>query len=260
MSDALRSPRVREAIIARLLCTDDVRQAVAAYAAGIAEILGGELVGCYLYGSLARGCFHPRTSDVDVLVVSEGPCRDDAVRRICLAHDQIRIPADAVFVTKGQIALDRTPTPVDFTIKLGLGVRPIRSPEGSRDFLLVRQEVLDCDMALVGRPAREVMRPVPWPLLAQALDHLLPNILPHFKNPALMLCRVAYAFANRSLCSKQAAGDWALAALAPRWHGMVGNALEKYRSGVADNQGPDEELYAFERYCVDYIANVRERP
>lgn len=260
MSDALRSPRVREAIIARLLCTDDVRQAVAAYAAGIAEILGGELVGCYLYGSLARGCFHPRTSDVDVLVVSEGPCRDDAVRRICLAHDQIRIPADAVFVTKGQIALDRAPTPVDFTIKPGLGVRAIRSPEGSRDFLLVRQEVLDCDMALVGAPACEVVRPVPWPLLACSLDYLLPNILPHFKNPALMLCRVAYAFANRSLCSKQAAGEWALAALAPRWHGMVQNALEKYRSGVADNHGADEELYAFERYCVEHIADVKERP
>lgn len=33
------------------------------------EELGGNLVGIYLHGSLAMGCFNPDTSDVDLLLV-----------------------------------------------------------------------------------------------------------------------------------------------------------------------------------------------
>ena len=34
------------------------------------EELGSHLVGVYLHGSLAMGCFNPEASDVDLLVVA----------------------------------------------------------------------------------------------------------------------------------------------------------------------------------------------
>ena len=44
------------------------------------EILGENLAGVYLHGSLAMGCFNPRKSDLDLLtVVRETP--DDACKR-----------------------------------------------------------------------------------------------------------------------------------------------------------------------------------
>jgi len=39
----------------------------------IREALTNNFVGAYLTGSLALGCFDPKTSDVDILVVTERP-------------------------------------------------------------------------------------------------------------------------------------------------------------------------------------------
>ena len=60
----------------------------------LAEIYGKRLRGIYLYGSYARGDFHP-DSDVDVLIAREGmvnPSREidqigDGVADICLDHN-----------------------------------------------------------------------------------------------------------------------------------------------------------------------------
>ena len=45
------------------------------------EILGGNLVGLYLHGSLALGGFNPRRSDVDyIAVVQAPPARETRLR------------------------------------------------------------------------------------------------------------------------------------------------------------------------------------
>ena len=233
------------------------REGVAAWAEAAAEAVGGNLVGIYLYGSLARGCFHPGTSDVDVVVVTEGPCSEAMISRIAKAHEEAGVPVDATFVTRSQVGVDETPTPVEFVVKPEGEQRVVRLPGGHGDFLLQRQDVYDCDAAIVGEPAREVVRPVPWAALARCLDYLFPHIVPRFKSPVLMLSRIAYAFANRKLCSKREAGEWAMGALGAEWRPLVAEALEKYAAGVPDDRGPDERLRAFEERCARYIAEVR---
>lgn len=37
--------------------------------ASVHSILGGNLVGIYLYGSLAMECFNPKVSDIDIILV-----------------------------------------------------------------------------------------------------------------------------------------------------------------------------------------------
>ena len=44
------------------------------------EILGDNLVGVYLHGSLAMGCFNPQKSDIDLIVVVNG-LLPDVVKR-----------------------------------------------------------------------------------------------------------------------------------------------------------------------------------
>jgi len=46
---------------------------------GVRAILGDHLVGVYLDGSLALGCFEPDRSDVDVVVVTEDELGSDVV-------------------------------------------------------------------------------------------------------------------------------------------------------------------------------------
>ncbi len=45
------------------------------------EILGENLVGVYLHGSYAMGCYNPAKSDLDVIVVAERPLADACKRR-----------------------------------------------------------------------------------------------------------------------------------------------------------------------------------
>ncbi len=44
---------------------------------GFRHILGGNLVGIYLHGSLAMGGFNPRTSDIDFLIVLKAPLKPE---------------------------------------------------------------------------------------------------------------------------------------------------------------------------------------
>jgi predicted nucleotidyltransferase len=46
------------------------------------QILGEKLVGVYLHGSLAMGCFNPLSSDVDLLVVVSHPLQDETKHEI----------------------------------------------------------------------------------------------------------------------------------------------------------------------------------
>jgi len=45
------------------------------------EIIGSHLTGIYLHGSLAMGCFHPKKSDIDFIVVIEDNISDEQKMR-----------------------------------------------------------------------------------------------------------------------------------------------------------------------------------
>jgi hypothetical protein len=189
--------------IEHLRCPRDVKDRLRTVGAQLSALLGDDLVGAYLYGSLPRGCFHPAASDVDAIVVTRSTCEEAVIARIREHAEETNLSVDATFVAFAQANVDRTPTPVDFTLKPIGGARTVRPSGGLPDFLLQRQDAYECDAPLVGSAAREMLRPVAWPALSECLDAMLPQMLPRFKNPALMLCRWAFAFANRRIGSKR---------------------------------------------------------
>lgn len=235
----------------------DLRRPLSTYAAAVSEALGKALVGIYVHGSLARGCYSAATSDVDVIAVMENPCPDESAEELSALHAQSDIPLDAAFVTQCQLAYEGVPTPVEFVIK-PCGPSKARLRRGSHGyFLLDRQDAYECSIALAGAPFRDLAQPVPWPVLAGCLKDLLPDILPKFKNPALMLCRIAYAFVHREFCSKREAGRWALTALDERWRPLIEQALNRYEQGLRDDSGPTDELRALEQECRSIIAQAQ---
>jgi predicted nucleotidyltransferase len=249
--------RVNRQAIDSLRCPRRTAEEMGSFAERVANVLVSHIVGAYAYGSLARGCFHEATSDVDLMVICEAACADREVAEIVRASQDVAIPIDAVFVSKSQVDSNEVPTLVDFRIKPTGNL--VRSAEGSRDFVIDRQDVHECGLALVGPAPAAVIGPVPWAALREALDWLFPHILSHFKNPALMLCRIAYAFANRRLCSKAAAGQWARQEFGPRWQPLIEAGLRDYAEGRRSTEEPGELLRSFERYCAGYIARARSR-
>ena len=247
--------RVNQESIQRLKCPDCIKEGVSTYTTHVAEAIGDHFVGMYIHGALARADFRPKASDVDTTTVSSVSCSNATLARVLVVHERLSIPIDATFVTQSHIEVDETPTPIDFLIKRMGTV--VRLPEGRTDFIINRQDLYECGIALAGPSSSEVFRPVPWKTLAAALDGLCPFILPRFKSPELMLSRICYAFANRRLCSKREAGQWALGEFDERWRGMIESALRDHAEGVTSSRTPEEALGSFEQYCARYIAGPR---
>ena len=240
-------------------CPSELKLPLAEYGAGVSAVLQEQLVGVYVHGSVARGCANTTTSDVDVIVVMAGPCGDPAAEKLAALHARSGIALDATFITRSQLREDAIPTPVEFVLK-PVGERKPLSRRGNHVyFLLDRHDAYECSIVLSGPPFREIAPAVPWALVAGCLEDLLPHILPKFKNPALMLCRIAYAFIHCEFCSKREAGRWALTVLDRRWWPFIETALARYAQGLPDDSGETEELRAFERECCEITAQRRSR-
>ena len=248
--------RIEDGNIRSLVCSEALQGRIARYATGLIEILGGNLVGVYLYGSLARGCYHAGPSDVDTIVVTGRDCAESEYPAILQVHKDVGAPVDPVFVTEEQLNADVFPTPIGFLVKPIEGHKIVHVPEGRGDFLLQRQDAYEAGVALAGPSPREMIRPVPWPLLAESLDYLFPHIITRFKNPVLMLCRIAYAHTHHSLCCKRRAGEWAVEAFEERWRPMISAALAQYAEGVTGPAATSMELQEFEAYCAGYIRGL----
>nr|MDQ3823953.1 nucleotidyltransferase domain-containing protein [Actinomycetota bacterium] len=66
-----------------------MEQLLEAFAAGVREVLAADLVGVYVSGSVVLGDVNPRSSDVDVLVVSENRPDAATVTRLAALHREL---------------------------------------------------------------------------------------------------------------------------------------------------------------------------
>ncbi len=83
------------------------------------HLLGENLVGVYLHGSLAFGCFNPDASDVDVLVVVRDRLDAATKRRldaalIALSRDAPAKGLEVSVVARAALREFRYPTPYEF--------------------------------------------------------------------------------------------------------------------------------------------------
>ena len=233
------------------------KHAALGFVSHVAGALGDNLAGIYLHGSLGRACYHPATSDIDLLIVLHGACDDAVLDALASYRLPGNVPVHADGMTRKQLRCDRVPTPAEFEIHSeGAGehaLRVRRVTRGRGHLLLVRQDAYDCDTTLLGLPGRDVVIPVPWEALSVSLEQFFPQVVPYFKNPVLMLCRICYVFTHHSLCSKVGAGEWAMRAFGVEWRDDIAAALAKYREGIPDNEGETLELRTFEEFCRQYI-------
>ena len=98
-------------------CPEPVRAQLARLAEGLTAILADRLVGVYLHGSLALGCFQPAASDLDVLVVTERPPDPDQLSRLAaLLRDTSAAPCpiEVSSLTWSYLHPWRYPTAYDF--------------------------------------------------------------------------------------------------------------------------------------------------
>lgn len=215
-----------------------------------AGILGANLTGVYMHGSLALGGFHWATGDIDLLVVTyEQPSdvQKEAMARVLIDLWVAAPPKgfEMSVVLKRSCAAPRCPAPYEFHFS-GMHLARAQSdlpaycagmhgldPDLAAHFAVVRS----AGLALCGERVEDVFGEVPQKEYLSSVMSDLADAEGSMKAaPAsyvLNLCRtLAYLRTGRML-SKEAGGRWALDAVDPKLCTAVRSALRSHTEGSA---------------------------
>lgn len=241
------------------------------------EILGENLAGVYLHGSLAMGCFNPRKSDLDLLtVVRETP--DDTCKRMYMemvTELSARMPGDTAHAGIEMSIVRRDvcrpfiyPTPFELHYSAGHAKWYRRDP----DDYIRKMKGTDKDLAahftiirsrgvcLYGSPVGEVFGEVPaadyldsiWEDIAGAREEIAGNTV----YITLNLARVLAFCTEGKILSKQEGGEWALMNLPEKFRPLLRTALADY-AGSAEKTYDRETAEEYAEYMLNRIGISR---
>jgi hypothetical protein len=198
-------------------------------------VLGYDLVGVYLRGSLATGGFDPETSDLDVLAVTERPVDSSTFAALAALHTQLAALPNR-YANRVEIAyVDRQAwmrfVPGRRHPTLGQG-ETLAWSEHHSNWILERWVVREHGVALLGPPPQALTAPVPAEALREAVrarlgdwdewanqpedpDWRLPR--GHKAYVVETMCRALYTLARGELASKTRAVAWAIETLPEPW-------------------------------------------
>ena len=212
------------------------------------KILGDRLVGIYVHGSVAFGCYREDVSDVDFLAVVNTPLtlsEKIALIETILAPDAI-VPKNGVEMSVVRADVLRPfvyPTPFELHYSVSHLARIQRDvreycenmhgvdPDLAAHCMVTRS----VGFALCGKPIEEVFGEVSRIHyldsirldVAQAADDILENPVYVILN----LCRVLAYIRDGIVISKKDGGLWGIAALSPLDGEMIARALISYTEG-----------------------------
>ncbi|MGI6083031.1 MAG: DUF4111 domain-containing protein [Limnochordia bacterium] len=240
-------------------CDEDVKLFTLELVKRIKDPLDSMLTGVYLHGSLAMGSYYRPKSDIDLIVVVDAAL-DAALAEefgVMIATHACRRP------TLGDVELSvitaevakHVPVPTPFEVHYSSQWHD-RILKREVDYTCRRTDadlcshltyVVQCGIRLAGKPIPEVFGDVEWRhFMASVLDDcnwILEgnNILETPYYGVLNICRILQLLSQdtQEVHSKDEGGEWALAHLPDRYHSVIRQALDVYRSAeaVTEEQG-----------------------
>lgn len=214
--------------------------------------LGRSLIGVYLHGSLAMGCFHRPTSDLDLLVVvREGLAPDD---RRALAHDLLELSAHRPAPGDLELSVLRLadtrhvthPSPYELHYsaswrdRIGGGKVDWASHATDVDLAAHLAVVRARGVCLQGARISDVFGPVSQADYLDSVKQDIDAILAGdhlFDAPCygvLNCCRFLQLLRGGEVSSKAESTVWALANLSAAFHPLIAQAYRVYCAEDAD--------------------------
>ncbi|HEV2661355.1 MAG TPA: aminoglycoside adenylyltransferase domain-containing protein, partial [Ktedonobacteraceae bacterium] len=210
------------------------------------SLLGENLLGIYLHGSLAQGGFQPARSDIDIIVVSEQgiePANQLTIVEMLLRLSKAPIPLDIYFLAKSAIFPFQQHLPYDlhynerqrehYQVMLRRG--EWQNDLDQRDPLLnVYLAILHTyGIVLAGKPIAETLPIVPDQTLRESLvaatllarDERLQDLVSFVLNA----CRTLAYLREGTLISKEEGGIWGETHLPEQYAALIHQSLALYR-------------------------------
>lgn len=245
------------------------------FVAGVREILAGNLTGVYLHGSLAMGCFNPRSSDIDLLVVVRR--RIAAAAAIELANLVLSLSGkshliEVTFISRRFLRPWRYPTSFDLHYSESWRARFESNPSKT---IAAQESMADPDLAahitilrrrgirLAGEAIGKVFPEVPK---RDYLDSIMRDLRWAMRrvahNPTYLVlnaCRVHAFISEHRVMSKAEAGRFAVRCIAPEYRDVVRRALNDYRGSGASDPRVLSSVRSFAKYMMREIDGERRK-
>ncbi|WP_340024400.1 aminoglycoside adenylyltransferase domain-containing protein [Paenibacillus sp. FSL K6-1096] len=236
--------------------------------------LGANLTGIYLHGSLAMGCFHADTGDIDLLIVVQDKLSQEVSRRlakrIVALHDMLpnKRGIELSIVLKTYLREFVYPTPFEFHFSEAHLERYRTDGHylcgGYEDADLAAHftVVYHRGVSLYGEPIHEAFLPVDRRYYLDSIINDIGDAPLKIKEApvyyTLNLCRVLYYVREGVVSSKKEGGEWGQKHLPAKYHGLLTRCLEVY-NGSSGGEAYDLELLTdYAAYMINEIEHQRE--
>jgi Domain of unknown function (DUF4111)/Nucleotidyltransferase domain len=249
-------------------CPDPIRNQVNSLVDGCRQMIGENLIGVYLHGSLATGCHNPERSDIDLLLVTERGMAVEVKRALAelfIQHEGQPRQLEVSSLTWAQLHPLQYPVPYDFHngtwVEGDLASGAWRQwndavgtdPDLAAHLTMVRQRGL----VLFGRPIADVFPAVPAEYYRDSMlldfDWGLERIAQRPMYFVLNACRIAAYLQEGAVLSKDEGGEWGLRHAPEAVKGVVQAALAVYRGEVKASALEGVEMGGFVGWATGVI-------
>lgn len=256
-------------------CPTDIKTFIEHLNKGIKEILTDNYVGFYIHGSLAMGGFHPKSSDIDVLVITNKPIENKDrtnLALLLLKHSNSPYPIEISFLNTAQLQHWQHPCPFDFHYSecwrerfekdLMNGNFPLTNGETDTDTDLAAHLTITYHrgICIEGKAIKDVFPAIPKsdylsPILADYRE-CLENISEDPIYCSLNLIRVFRYLKKGVISSKIEAGQWGLKTFPQELRNTIGKVVDCYQNGNDANTFTIAELVLLKHYVSDNVQKI----
>ena len=216
-------------------------------------VLGNQLVGMYLYGSLSSGDFNPETSDIDFLIVTTSSLSDKTIADLESMHHRIwksglkwAAKLEGSYIPKRDIRRHDPRSGPCPTVNEG----QFYLDQRGSDWIIQRHVIREQGIILTGPDPKTLIDPVSPNDIRKAVKGVLQEWwFPMLENPVwlqkhgveyhafaiLTMCRALHSLAHGTIVSKPEAARWAQKELGGEWSQVIEQAL----NFEAGNEGYD---------------------
>lgn len=232
------------------------------------DVLGGQFVGMYLYGSLSSGDFNLLSSDIDFLIVTADMLDEKTIEDLEDMHKRIwdtglkwALKLEGSYLPQGHLPrFEKTEIayPTVNEGKFYLGKHDI-------DWIIQRHIIREQGLTLAGPNSKTLIDPVSpesirdavkgflngwWFPMLEELAWLKKRGSEYHAYAILTMCRTLHALEHGTIVSKPEAAKWAQQEFDSRWNQAIEQAI-----AMQNGQG---EFELFDE-AVAYIRFVKER-
>ncbi len=246
---------------------NDVNEVLHALKEGAIRILGKNLVGFYLTGSLSYGDFNPKSSDIDLLTVLNKPASQEALQALKQLHLQVEENHKkwAKRIECSYIPLDMlhsVQTPETARPYIGEGIFYAEAPYGN-EWIINQYLLYKHGIPLIGPDFKTLVKPIDILDVREAcIRDLFEEWQPKMNDPTFLnnshyqsyivlnLCRILYTVICHSTASKKACAAWVKSEFGPDWDNLIQTA-ENWHYGIEMNL--QKETIEFIKFVVNQV-------